>query len=121
MQVEGILLDWAATCEQTLSKHPEEHLAEESVSYLAQAVSYQGGNLMDSEGEAVMMEWEKPLMLAHANLICQSGGDVLNVGFGLGLVDEAIQQCAPSCRLSSGVDMKTDSTTHVSSSLPLRI
>lgn len=28
-------------------------------------------------------------MEAHAHAICSSGGDVLNVGFGLGLVDEA--------------------------------
>jgi type IV protein arginine methyltransferase len=95
MQAESILLDWAATCEQLLSAQPQVHLEEESLDYLGQSVSYQGGNLMDANGEAVMMEWEKPLMLAHANLICQSGGDVLNVGFGLGLVDEAIQQCAP--------------------------
>ena len=31
----------------------------------------------------------RPLMEAHAHAICSSGGDVLNVGFGLGLVDEA--------------------------------
>ncbi len=27
-------------------------------------------------------------MEAHAHAICSSGGDVLNVGFGLGLIDE---------------------------------
>lgn len=30
----------------------------------------------------------RPLMEAHAHAICSSGGDVLNVGFGLGLIDE---------------------------------
>ena len=30
----------------------------------------------------------RPLMEAHAHAICSSGGDVLNVGFGMGLVDE---------------------------------
>ena len=62
--------------------------------YLREKVRYEGGNLLDAQGEAVMMPWEKPLMRAHANLICQNGGDILNVGFGLGLVDEAIQECA---------------------------
>lgn len=38
-----------------------------------------------------MMEWEGPLMVEHAKVICAAGGHVLNVGFGLGLVDEAIQ------------------------------
>lgn len=27
-------------------------------------------------------------MEAHAHAICSSGGDVLNVGFGLGLIDQ---------------------------------
>lgn len=27
-------------------------------------------------------------MEAHAHAICSSGGDVLNVGFGLGIIDE---------------------------------
>ena len=39
-----------------------------------------------------MMGWEAPLMVHHAAVICAGGGrDVMNVGFGLGLVDEAIQ------------------------------
>ncbi len=39
-----------------------------------------------------MMGWEKPLMVRHAEVICSSSGkDVMNVGFGLGLVDDAIQ------------------------------
>ena len=41
----------------------------------------------------------------HAKIICSygpdqtehGGGDVLNVGFGLGLVDEAIQVCVYMC------------------------
>ena len=43
-----------------------------------------------------MMDWERPLMERHAALICgpgpAGGGDVLNVGFGLGIIDSAIQQ-----------------------------
>lgn len=44
--------------------------------------------LVDEEQKAVMMEWEKPLMIAHAHAICSRGGDILNVGFGLGIIDE---------------------------------
>lgn len=50
---------------------------------------------MDSESKAVMMAWEKPLMEAHAKAVCSGGGHVLNIGFGMGLVDTAIQQYAP--------------------------
>jgi protein arginine N-methyltransferase 2 len=38
-----------------------------------------------------MMEWERPLMRAHAEVVCQTKGDVLNVGFGMGIVDGFIQ------------------------------
>ena len=34
------------------------------------------------------LRWEEPLMEAHAHAVASSRGDVLNVGFGLGLVDE---------------------------------
>ncbi|KAK9711858.1 Arginine N-methyltransferase 2 [Basidiobolus ranarum] len=43
-----------------------------------------------------MMGWEKPLMERHAKIICPSEGlDVLNVGFGLGLIDDEIQKYKP--------------------------
>lgn len=34
-------------------------------------------------------------MEAHAKAVCSGGGHVLNVGFGMGLVDTAIQQYSP--------------------------
>jgi protein arginine N-methyltransferase 2 len=39
-----------------------------------------------------MMDWEAPLMERHAAIICQGGGNVLNVGFGMGIIDGCIQQ-----------------------------
>ncbi|KAG2483914.1 hypothetical protein HYH03_017235 [Edaphochlamys debaryana] len=38
--------------------------------YLAQKLVYKGEQLLDADGEAVMMGWETPLMLRHAELIC---------------------------------------------------
>jgi hypothetical protein len=39
-----------------------------------------------------MMGWEAPLMEKHAAAICRGGGGhYLNVGFGLGIVDNEIQ------------------------------
>ena len=78
--------------------------------------------IMDEHGYAVMMKWEQPLMQAHADFICGSratslkyeptseplhggsGSDVsanecgamLNIGFGMGLVDDAIQSHSPA-------------------------
>ena len=64
-----------------------------SAAYLAQDVTYDharagGAVLSDEASRAVMMQWEGPLMKAHAHAICCQGGPVLNVGFGLGLVDK---------------------------------
>ncbi|KAK9097226.1 hypothetical protein Sjap_022723 [Stephania japonica] len=63
--------------------------------YLEDRVMFSEDKLMDSDRKAVMMAWEKPLMEAHAKAVCSSGGHILNVGFGMGLVDTAIQQYAP--------------------------
>jgi protein arginine N-methyltransferase 2 len=63
--------------------------------------------LLDDDNDAVMMEWERPLMEAHASFLAgnaHSGTNpspsirkrVLNIGFGLGIVDTAIQTYNPS-------------------------
>jgi len=78
--------------------------------YVNQAnVRYDAANtlLLDDDNDAVMMEWERPLMEAHASFLAgnASRGDdstkdcnkrVLNIGFGLGIVDTAIQAYNPS-------------------------
>lgn len=40
----------------------------------------------------VMMEWERPLMKRHAEVVCQDGGNILEIGFGLGISAGYIQQ-----------------------------
>jgi len=57
--------------------------------------------LLDGDGEAVMAEWEKPLMEAHAKVMCEDDASapelsVLNVGFGLGIIDRMLQERRPS-------------------------
>lgn len=95
-------MEWACLAEAVLrSANAEQELSPESASYLEQKLTYDDKKLLDANGEAVMMDWEKPLMLAHANLICQNGGAVLNVGFGLGLVDDAIQGYASCCAVQA--------------------
>lgn len=104
VQVGDELLQWACHAEQLLrTPDAAEALAAENATYLQQKVLYDEteDKLLDADNEAVMMSWEQPLMAAHANLICQRGGHVLNVGFGLGLVDAAIQGCALSCALDA--------------------
>ena len=33
----------------------------------------------------VMMDWEKEIMFEHAKAICKNGGDILEIGFGMGI------------------------------------
>lgn len=40
-----------------------------------------------------LLRYLGPLMRAHAQAVAGAQGDVLNVGFGMGLVDSAIQVC----------------------------
>lgn len=60
--------------------------------YYEQRLTYtEDGRLLDEDGRAVMMDWEKPIMDKSAEIICRNGGRVLNVGFGMGLIDTAIE------------------------------
>ncbi|KAL3321081.1 Arginine N-methyltransferase 2 [Cichlidogyrus casuarinus] len=75
-----------------------------NAAYLSSRLEYSkdGTRLTDKTTElAVMMDWEKPLMREHAQFICHSDRQdasnikVLNVGFGMGIVDTEIQGCHP--------------------------
>ncbi|CAO3609300.1 unnamed protein product [Cunninghamella echinulata] len=64
--------------------------------YLNQKLHYDDNKLMDANNDAVMMGWEGPLMVEHAKVMCPKEGlDVLNVGFGLGLIDMELQKYKP--------------------------
>ena len=39
----------------------------------------------------VMMDWEDEIMSASAAYICQNGGDILEIGFGMGISAGYIQ------------------------------
>ena len=39
----------------------------------------------------VMMEWESPIMEKTASFICESRGDILEIGFGMGICSNFIQ------------------------------
>ncbi|KAJ3410893.1 hypothetical protein HDV05_003111 [Chytridiales sp. JEL 0842] len=64
--------------------------------YLAMPLTFSEGRLLDKENNGVMMGWEAPLMKRHADVIAPTEClDVLNVGFGLGLIDTYLQERRP--------------------------
>jgi protein arginine N-methyltransferase 2 len=70
--------------------------------YLRQRLQYteDGQSLLDQDQDAVMMEWERPLMKAHAQIMMEEGRRrVLNVGFGMGIIDSALQEYQPDMHI----------------------
>lgn len=45
----------------------------------------------DDPNKFIMMDWETPLMERHAEIVCQNGGDILELGFGMGISANYIQ------------------------------
>ncbi|KAJ3354726.1 hypothetical protein HDU91_005744, partial [Kappamyces sp. JEL0680] len=69
--------------------------------YLDRKLEYSqdGERLLDSDRQGVMMGWEAPLMTLHTEIITkghQPGLRILNVGFGLGIIDTMIQETSPA-------------------------
>tara|TARA_Y100000389_G_C17387388_1_gene477847 strand:+ start:541 stop:1167 length:627 start_codon:yes stop_codon:yes gene_type:complete len=64
--------------------------------YHNEKLTYTDDNLLlDSNGSAIMMGWEKNIMKYSAFEVCKNGGDILNIGFGLGFIDNYIQNWSP--------------------------
>ncbi|WP_050407549.1 class I SAM-dependent methyltransferase [Massilia sp. NR 4-1] len=45
------------------------------------------------DGQQVMQEWERPLMQALASAAAKSGGDIAEIGFGMGISATLLQEC----------------------------
>ena len=55
----------------------------------ADKIYYKDAN--DSIDMEVMMDWEDAIMKKSADYICQNGGDILEIGFGMGISANYIQ------------------------------
>jgi hypothetical protein len=58
--------------------------------------TYINDKLVNEHGQSVMMGWEKPIMVKVADLLSFNSGDVLNIGFGMGIVDTYIKERNPN-------------------------
>ncbi|OMO70736.1 hypothetical protein COLO4_28538 [Corchorus olitorius] len=97
---EGAYLDDRSSAMQQYSGYKASELKECVLIAHDLYLSRRGGALQAvrekyKQHKAAMMAWEKPLMEAH-KAVCSGGGSILNVGFGMGLVDTAIQQYGPA-------------------------
>ena len=89
---------------------PLYHQSSTKPDYLRQPLRYNAdaSALLDADSDAVMMEWERPLMKAHAQIMMEqvSPADtatykkrVMNVGFGMGIIDSALQELNPGLHI----------------------
>jgi type IV protein arginine methyltransferase len=66
----------------------QSELTKEEVQILPDAI------LMEN-GRTIMHRWETPLMEKMAAFVCEDGGDVIEMGFGMGIAATAIQSHSP--------------------------
>jgi spermidine synthase len=64
--------------------------------YFDSKLIYLDGKLITEDGSCVMMDWEADWMKRSAEIICKNGGDILNIGFGMGIIDSFIQEHNPA-------------------------
>ena len=68
-----------------------------SEDYLKSELTYSGDRLLDSDKNAVMMDWETEIMKTSADKLCPKQGlRTMNVGFGMGIVDSMFLANNPS-------------------------
>ena len=48
-------------------------------------------NSIMKDNQIVMHDWEDLMMKKHAEVVCQNGGDILEIGFGMGISADYIQ------------------------------
>ena len=64
--------------------------------YLDQKLVFHADRIeVEGSGVQVMMSWERPLMQRMAQVVAARRGDVLEIGFGMGLSCTAVQALAP--------------------------
>ena len=79
--------------EATLTFH------EDKITYFGHQLEGSGfeDDFPDLVGELeVMMSWEAPVMHRGAEFVCENGGDILEIGFGMGIASDYIQSHNPT-------------------------
>ena len=56
-----------------------------------QILTFEDTKILTEDGSQVMMSWEAPIMEKCAKFICHNKGDILEIGFGMGICADYIQ------------------------------
>jgi type IV protein arginine methyltransferase len=89
-----VILNYVERTESDLGKSASTH-----DTYLKSKLEYDDsiGVLLDDKGAPVMMKWENEIMQASAEVLLPTigRGRVLNIGFGMGIIDGFLQERKP--------------------------
>ena len=65
--------------------------------YISSSLTFESDKITTTElGCEVMMDWEDGLMKRHAEVVCENGGDILEIGFGMCISANYIQELKPN-------------------------
>jgi type IV protein arginine methyltransferase len=92
---------FASAASTTGAARPVAHEPSTKPNYLRQRLTFIDSAILDEERDAVMMEWERPLMEVHAQIMTDNAlhKRVMNVGFGMGIIDTILQSYQPSLHI----------------------
>ncbi|CDK24256.1 unnamed protein product [Kuraishia capsulata CBS 1993] len=104
IEVEEVKVDDSQEPELENTAQPNSNLIEEDPSsmpevYLKTKLEYKDGALVTDRGDGVMMDWENGLMAAGCDSLFKGSNPsktVLNIGFGMGIIDTMIQERSPA-------------------------
>ena len=54
-------------------------------------LTFEDDKIVTEDNREVMMSWEAPIMEKSAEVVCHNKGDVLEIGFGMGICSDYIQ------------------------------
>ncbi|KAL8822352.1 MAG: hypothetical protein Q9191_006911 [Dirinaria sp. TL-2023a] len=91
----------AASTETPLEGHPATETVDEpgyrNEDFLRSSLDFQDDRILDGQRNGVMMAWELDIMKRTVDLLVPTEGlRILNIGHGMGIIDELFQQKAPS-------------------------
>jgi protein arginine N-methyltransferase 2 len=68
-----------------------------SATYLSTPLTFTDNAILDADTNGVMMDWESDIMQVSASILAPSSGlKVLNIGFGMGIIDSFFAATTPS-------------------------
>ncbi|KAJ9099213.1 hypothetical protein QFC21_004093 [Naganishia friedmannii] len=109
-------------------RHEDKTSAGDNLEFMKSKLVWEMGDdgkerVCDADGNGVMMGWEEPLMKEHVRLMCNAhpkmqegateGLNILNIGYGLGIIDDMFQGLTPRLFSHTVIEGHPDVIQHI--------